>query len=321
MAFYLIAVAGGDGRPVLSGRGRFRRRDATDDLRRRHAGAVDLRRDAHGPGPVHLDEDRRPATGCWAALVGGSLLAVLLAGRHERRRLAARRGERAADGQVHRHAAWAWACSAPRVDKLDEPDPVQRAGMSGYLLPFEIISVHLLVVLIGAAYLARPKKRAAVADDLFELVVCVTLGRLRASHEPADRTRRRFALPGRRARCCSSAGAVCMATKRNALGVLMGIELVLNGANVNFVAFGSAYLRPGVPSARARRPVDRAVRDRAGRGRSRRGPGHHLELLQQPRHDRRRSGGRAERLMAPRLASLPTAAWAWPGCCHWPRSR
>jgi NADH:ubiquinone oxidoreductase subunit K len=40
------------------------------------------------------------------------------------------------------------------------------------------------------------------------------------------------------------AGAVCMATKRNALGVLMGIELVLNGANVNFVAFGSDYLRP-----------------------------------------------------------------------------
>lgn len=39
------------------------------------------------------------------------------------------------------------------------------------------------------------------------------------------------------------AGAICMATKRNALGVLMGIELVLNGANVNFVAFGSKYLR------------------------------------------------------------------------------
>jgi len=38
-------------------------------------------------------------------------------------------------------------------------------------------------------------------------------------------------------------GAICMATKRNALGVLMGIELVLNGANINFVAFGSSYLR------------------------------------------------------------------------------
>lgn len=32
-------------------------------------------------------------------------------------------------------------------------------------------------------------------------------------------------------------GVVCMATKRNAIGVLMGVELVLNGATVNFVAF------------------------------------------------------------------------------------
>lgn len=39
------------------------------------------------------------------------------------------------------------------------------------------------------------------------------------------------------------AGIVCMAVKRNALGVLMGVELVLNGANVNFVAFGSQLLR------------------------------------------------------------------------------
>ncbi|RPI89798.1 MAG: NADH-quinone oxidoreductase subunit NuoK [Planctomycetaceae bacterium] len=32
-------------------------------------------------------------------------------------------------------------------------------------------------------------------------------------------------------------GVVCMATKRNAIGVLMGVELVLNGASLNFVAF------------------------------------------------------------------------------------
>lgn len=32
-------------------------------------------------------------------------------------------------------------------------------------------------------------------------------------------------------------GIVCMAVKRNAIGVLMGVELVLNGANINFVAF------------------------------------------------------------------------------------
>jgi NADH-quinone oxidoreductase subunit K len=32
-------------------------------------------------------------------------------------------------------------------------------------------------------------------------------------------------------------GVICMATKRNAIGILMGVELVLNGANINFVAF------------------------------------------------------------------------------------
>ena len=43
-------------------------------------------------------------------------------------------------------------------------------------------------------------------------------------------------------------GVVCMATKRNAIGVLMGVELVLNGANINFVAM-ARYLRDphGVP--------------------------------------------------------------------------
>ncbi|HKA07482.1 MAG TPA: NADH-quinone oxidoreductase subunit NuoK [Gemmataceae bacterium] len=31
-------------------------------------------------------------------------------------------------------------------------------------------------------------------------------------------------------------GLLCIATKRNAVGILMGVELVLNAANVNFVA-------------------------------------------------------------------------------------
>jgi NADH-quinone oxidoreductase subunit J len=38
---------------------------------------------------------------------------------------------------------------------------ITRAARS-YLLPFEIVSVHLLVVLIGAAYLARAKRRQGV---------------------------------------------------------------------------------------------------------------------------------------------------------------
>jgi NADH-quinone oxidoreductase subunit J len=45
--------------------------------------------------------------------------------------------------------------------RVDEAPPGSPAGAvrSGYLLPFEIVSVHLLVVLVGAAYLARAKKR------------------------------------------------------------------------------------------------------------------------------------------------------------------
>ena len=37
--------------------------------------------------------------------------------------------------------------------------------MSGYLLPFVIVSVHLLVVLIGAAYMARTKALRRTPTD------------------------------------------------------------------------------------------------------------------------------------------------------------
>jgi NADH-quinone oxidoreductase subunit J len=43
--------------------------------------------------------------------------------------------------------------------RVDAPD------RSGYLLVFEIISVHLLVVLIGAAYLARARRRKTLAVE------------------------------------------------------------------------------------------------------------------------------------------------------------
>lgn len=32
-------------------------------------------------------------------------------------------------------------------------------------------------------------------------------------------------------------GVICMATKRNAIGILMGVELVLNAATINFIAY------------------------------------------------------------------------------------
>jgi NADH:ubiquinone oxidoreductase subunit K len=43
-------------------------------------------------------------------------------------------------------------------------------------------------------------------------------------------------------------GVMCMATKRNMLGVLMGIELILNGANLNFIAFGAFARSEGGPA-------------------------------------------------------------------------
>lgn len=55
------------------------------------------------------------------------------------------------------------ALSGVRVDKLDTQDERLQRGMSGYLLPFVIISMHLLVVLIGAGYMARTKRVATGA--------------------------------------------------------------------------------------------------------------------------------------------------------------
>jgi NADH:ubiquinone oxidoreductase subunit 6 (subunit J) len=50
----------------------------------------------------------------------------------------------------------------PPANLTVQPDK-PRTQMS-YLLPFEIVSVHLLVVLIGAAYLARAKRRRGVRN-------------------------------------------------------------------------------------------------------------------------------------------------------------
>ena len=33
------------------------------------------------------------------------------------------------------------------------------------------------------------------------------------------------------------AGMFCVLTRRNAIGVLMGVELILNSANINYIAF------------------------------------------------------------------------------------
>lgn len=52
-----------------------------------------------------------------------------------------------------------------RIDKANT-DAAGGAGLTGYILPFEIISIHLLVVLIGAAFLARTKRRANTGAEV-----------------------------------------------------------------------------------------------------------------------------------------------------------
>jgi NADH-quinone oxidoreductase subunit J len=105
-----------------------------------------------------------------ALLTGGSLLAVLLQ----------------TVGQVRPIAEpnpAAIAAANPTTTQLgaglvgirtDKVGPSSSAGnksgaYAGYLLPFEIISVHLLVVLVGAAFLARAKRRVRDTQQGLEL--------------------------------------------------------------------------------------------------------------------------------------------------------
>ena len=90
-----------------------------------------------------------------AAVVGGTLLVVLL--------------QTATSVPQWREPQAATVANEPTASRIGlgllgartEGD----ADATGYLLPFEIISVHLLVVLIGAAYLARTKRRAGKRKD------------------------------------------------------------------------------------------------------------------------------------------------------------
>ncbi len=101
-----------------------------------------------------------------SALVGGALLAVLLptafkiANWQNHREPTAGQTEMTSAQAPPTAARLGLGLLGARVDRLDHPETPLTATMAGYLLPFEIVSVHLLVVLIGAAYLARSKRRA-----------------------------------------------------------------------------------------------------------------------------------------------------------------
>ncbi len=102
-----------------------------------------------------------------AAIVGGSLLSVLLAaavsvsawhGPDEalQEKLAAGEVQVERDTTAIGDALMGW-----RPDSLAQKNTTLHKGMSGYLFHFEIVSMHLLVVLIGAAFLARARTQTA----------------------------------------------------------------------------------------------------------------------------------------------------------------
>ena len=166
-----------------------------------------------------------------------------------------------------------------------------RPGTSGYLLPFEIVSVHLLVVLIGAAYLARAKRsKSEIAAEEYAAPSprppapgpwpLISMNLLT---QPIGLSHYLFV-----ATVLFVCGVVCMAVKRNAVGVLMGVELVLNGANLNFVAFGAPFLcGKGEASLGLDGQLIALFVIVLAAAEAAVAPGHRLVLLQQPRHDQR----------------------------------
>jgi NADH-quinone oxidoreductase subunit J len=95
-----------------------------------------------------------------AAILGSGLLGILIANSLFIASWRTPRPDRASLALVEGKTSTpiGLALSGVRVDKLNEPNERLRGGMSGYLLPFVIVSMHLLVVLIGAAYMARTKR-------------------------------------------------------------------------------------------------------------------------------------------------------------------
>ena len=100
-----------------------------------------------------------------AAIVGGSLLLLLLQSAYSVDSWNTPRAnyETLTMFDARSSTPIGLALTGVRIDKLDEPSETLRRGMSGYLFPFVIVSMHLLVVLIGASYMARTKRLGRMA--------------------------------------------------------------------------------------------------------------------------------------------------------------
>jgi len=111
----------------------------------------------------------RTGAGQWimAAILGAALLTVLLQAAFSVKDWGAPADAQAAVADQEPTATViGMSFLGARVDRPSQSDATLARGMSGYLLPFEIVSVHLVVVLVGAAYLARARRRKGCGRTL-----------------------------------------------------------------------------------------------------------------------------------------------------------
>ncbi len=116
----------------------------------------------------------RPRSGEWivSLIAGGTLLFLLIASAFGVRNwlTASDRGPLPL-AEAQTATAVGAGLTGVRVDRLNRDAAGHALSQlphtdSGYLLPFVIVSVHLLVVLVGAAYLARAKVRRRSATEI-----------------------------------------------------------------------------------------------------------------------------------------------------------
>ena len=184
-AVCLLFTLIGRGGAVLPAQRRVPRGGAARGLRRRHADPDHLRRDADEQST--LSAASSPSAGkSWSRLG----LACCSWRRPDRRRFCAR------------------GFAAPSVDAERRAYPIDTLGqalLGDYLVPFELVSVLLLVVMIGAAYLAKGRAERERGRELSIAIGLTTLPdprggpvRLRPADDPAQAQRHRHP-DGRRA--------------------------------------------------------------------------------------------------------------------------
>jgi NADH-quinone oxidoreductase subunit J len=115
----------------------------------------------------------RSGGGQWilALLVGSALLAVLLQTVAVLQPIATAKPAAAAEADAQTTTQLGAGLVGVRTDQVNQNSTSKAypVAYAGYLLPFEIISIHLLVVLVGAAYLARARRRVAAGNLVLDV--------------------------------------------------------------------------------------------------------------------------------------------------------